>query len=43
MKLNVGELLDFNYRGPIVDIPKFMSMCDKSHHTGLGLGMELTN
>ena len=30
-------------RDPIVDISKFMSMCDKSRHTGLGLGMALTD
>ena len=34
MKPNVGEL---NYWGSIVDISKFMSMCNKSRHTGLGL------
>ena len=28
---------DIKYRGPIVDISKFMSICDKSRHTGVGL------
>ena len=40
---NVCELWDINCWGPIVDILKFMSYCDKSRHKGLGLGIELTD
>ena len=43
VKLNIGELWDINYWGPIVDISKFISMCDKSRHTGLGLESEPTD
>ena len=35
MKPNVGELWDIYYWGPIVNISKFMSMCDKSCHTAI--------
>ena len=43
MKPNVGEVSGINYGGPTVDISKFMFICNKSCHTGLGLGMELTD